>query len=174
MCIAERAVYSTRFITLYDDDVRFADGRTGRYHRLVSSGGRPGVVVMPRCRDRVALVRVYRYPVGEWEWGLPRGMALSEDPAMTAVAELAEELGGEPEVLIPLGVMTPDTEILAGKVHLFAARYPEEITGTCDPGEVDDTRWETIPDLLEQIGAGDITDGFTLATVCRALCTGLL
>jgi len=171
---AERVVCSTRFLTLYDDDVLFSDGKPGRHHRLIQSGGRPGVAVLPYCRGRIALVRVWRYPIAAWEWGIPRGSAHSDSAAMSAAGELTEELGEEPETLQPLGIVYPDSGLLAGAVHLFAARYAEPVSVPLDTREVAAVRWEPVRDLLAAIAAGEITDGFTLAVTCQALVRGLI
>jgi len=172
--IAERAVYANRFVTVYDDDVRFSDGRDGRYVRVVQSGGKPGVVTLPLAAGSAALVRVYRYAPGRHEWGLPRGMAHGGNPEATARQELTEELGAPPAQLSALGTMTPDSGILASVVHLYAATYPAPVSAPRDTVEVTAVRWVPVPELLAAIASGDVTDGFTLAAVCRALCCGIL
>jgi 8-oxo-dGTP pyrophosphatase MutT (NUDIX family) len=172
--LAERVVYTNRFVTVYDDDVRFADGRAGTYIRVVQSGGLPGVVMLPLADGRIGLVRVYRYPVGAWEWGLPRGLAHGGDPEATARTELAEELGAPPRQLTSLGRVHPDSGTLASVVHMFAAGYAVQASAPQDTGEVAAVRWVPVPELLAAIAAGDITDGFTLAAVCAAMCRKLL
>jgi 8-oxo-dGTP pyrophosphatase MutT (NUDIX family) len=173
-CVTERVVYSSRFATVYDDDVRFADGRAGTYISVVQSGGLPGVVVVPVADDRIGLVHVYRYPVSAWEWGLPRGLAHGGDPARTAREELLEELGEQPAALASLGLMTPDSGILASYVHMFCASYPAAVSSPRDAGEVAGVRWVPVPELVADIAAGRVIDGFTLAAVCAAMCRGLL
>jgi ADP-ribose pyrophosphatase YjhB (NUDIX family) len=172
--LEERAVYKNRFVTVYDDDVRFSDGAPGRYVRVVQSGGKPGVVMLPVASGHVGLVRVYRYATGAWEWGLPRGLAHGDDPAATASTELLEELGARPQSLESLGVMTPDSGILASVVHLFTAQYPVAVDATQDTAEVAAVRWVPVPEFLAEIAAGEIADGFTLAATCRAICRRLL
>lgn len=167
-------VYANRFITLYDDDVRFADGSAGTYGRLVSSGGLPGVAVLPLAAGAAGLVRVYRYPPAAWEWGIPRGNAHGTDPALTASEELLEELGARPDTLTELGRVNPNSGILAGADWLFAAGYGGQPAAPRDTREVAAVAWVPVPELLAGIAAGDITDGYTLAAVCAALCRGLL
>jgi 8-oxo-dGTP pyrophosphatase MutT (NUDIX family) len=174
VCLRENAAYSNRFVTVFDDDVRFGDGHDGTYVRVVQSGGLPGVVVFPLAGGLAGLVRVYRYPAGCWEWGFPRGLAHGGDPRATASGELLEELGARPRDLEPLGRMHPDSGILASVVHMFAARYDTTVSAPRDTGEVTAVTWIPVAGLAARIAAGDITDGFTLAAVCAATCRGLL
>jgi 8-oxo-dGTP pyrophosphatase MutT (NUDIX family) len=172
--IRENAVYKNRFATVYDDDVAFGDGSAGRYWRLAVGGGDPGVAVLPVCDGKIALVHVFRYAVGAWEWAIPRGYAHGGDAAVTAAAELAEELGSPPGRLEPLGEMTPDSGHLTVTVRLFMAYYADPVSSPRDTSEVAGVRWVPVPDLLAAIAAGDIIDGFTLAAVCAAMCRKVL
>jgi ADP-ribose pyrophosphatase len=130
--------------------------------------------VLALCEDRVALVRTYRYPVGTWEWGIPRGFAHGDDAAETARRELTEEIGAEPDELMPLGLVTPNSGLLSSVVHLFAARYGTPVSTPTDTGEVADVRWVSRDELDHAISGGDLTDAFTLAAVLRARYRGLL
>lgn len=168
--LAEHAVYRNRFVAIYDDDVRFRDGSTGTYVRVVQSGGLPSAAMLPLAAGRIGLVRVYRYPVGAWEWGIPRGLAHGGDPEATAREELLEELGARPERLESLGRVNPDSGILAGTLHMFAAIYPAPVSAPRDTLEVSDVRWVPVPDLLAMIADGGISDGYTLAAMCAAIC----
>jgi 8-oxo-dGTP pyrophosphatase MutT (NUDIX family) len=168
--LAERAVYENRFATVYDDDVQFSDGHTGRYLRIVQSGGKPGVVMLPIAGNHIGIVRVYRYPTGTWEWGLPRGLAHGGDPEHTAREELLEELGARPPELISLGRMTPDSGILAAAVHLFAAIYDHMPAAARDTTEVAAIRWVPLSELQAAVRSGEITDGFTFAALGAAAC----
>jgi len=174
ICLKQKLAYRNRFIRVFDDEVRFADAREGTCVRIVQSGDLPGVVIMPLAGNLVGLVRVYRYPAGAWEWGFPRGLAHGDDPRVTASAELLEELGRRPSHLAELGRMTPDSGILSSVVWMFAAGY-EEAPGTpLDTGEVSAITWIPVPELLARISRGAITDGFTLAAACSALCRGII
>jgi 8-oxo-dGTP pyrophosphatase MutT (NUDIX family) len=172
--LAERAVYKNRYITVYDDEVRFSDGRTGTYIRIAAAGDLPGVAVLPIAVGHVGLVHVYRYPVESWEWGLPRGYGHSSNPEESAQDELMEELGERPQQLTFLGQETPDSGALASVIYLFAAQYDHQVSAPRDTVEVAGVHWVPVPELLAGIAAGDITDGFTLSAVCLALCKGVL
>lgn len=178
----ECLVYENRFASVYDDDVAHPDGREGRYLRIVEAGGRPGAAALAVCGNRVALVRVYRYPTGEWEWAIPRGFAHGDDPLATARAELVEELGAEPVDLVELGRVYPNSGLLAGWVQLVLARYDTEVVSPLDTAEIAAVRWVDLATLQAEITDGRveggvrrrIEDGFTLAALGAATVRGLI
>lgn len=172
--VAEREMYRNRFITVYDDDVTIGGTKRGRYLRIVESGGRPGVAVLAECDGAFAVVRTYRYALGCWEWGIPRGYAHGDDPLVSATAELEEELGGPPLDIVPLGVVAPNSGMLTARVHLYYARYDQPIAAPIDVEEVADVRWLDLTSLLAEIADQRIIEGFTMAAVAAALARGLL
>lgn len=182
--VAARRVFENNFVTVFDDDVRFTDGRIGHYLRIVEAQGRPGVAMIATHQDathqdathqdRVALVRTFRYTLQRFEWGIPRGFGQHADPALSARAELIEELGAAPDRMQLLATMTPNSGLLATSVSVFAARYPSMPTTPGDTAEVSAVRWPTWNELLGEISDGRIVDGFTLAAVGIAYGKGLV
>lgn len=172
--IAEREVYRNQFVTIFDDEVTLGDSTPGHHVRIVSGDGRPGVAVLAMSGDEVALVRTYRYPLGRWDWGIPRGFGHSPDPVVSAQAELVEELGAEPDELFPLAKITPDSGLLASTVELFLARYAAPIAAPTDTQEIAEVRWVGLADLFSLIAAGSLTDGYTVSAVGAAVARGLI
>jgi 8-oxo-dGTP pyrophosphatase MutT (NUDIX family) len=172
--VREREVFGNRFVTVYDDDVVMPGDRSGRYLRIVEAGGRPGVAMLARSADQYALVRTYRYPISAWEWAIPRGFAHGDDPRQSALAELREEIGGKPAEITELGIVSSNSGLLAGRVHLFYARYEEAICDPTDKDEVTAVRWVDLPTLLAKIASGSLIDSFTLSAVTLAVARGVL
>lgn len=172
--VREREVYRNQFIALYDDDVVMPDNSSGRYLRVVQSDGRPGVAMLAHYAGLFALVKVYRYATGEWEWGIPRGFAHGDDPLESARLELCQELGGPPVDIIPMGEATPNTGLLADRVKFFYARYGEPIADPIDVVEVAEVRWVDFQTLLDEIAAGKVIEGFTMSAITLALARGML
>lgn len=159
---------------MHDDPVRFADGRTGTYLRVVQADGAPGAAVLPLHHGRVGLVKVYRYPLDSWEWGIPRGFAHGPSPETTAAEEALEELGARPDRIEQIGAVTPDSGLLTSVVHLFAATYTREATSPLDRQEVREVRWVSVGRLLRDAAGQRIRDGFTLSALCCAMSRGLV
>lgn len=67
-----RLVYQNPFANVFDDDVTFPDGTSGRYLRVQPTGDGPGVVLLPLHHDRIGLVRTFRYAVGGWQGAAAR------------------------------------------------------------------------------------------------------
>jgi 8-oxo-dGTP pyrophosphatase MutT (NUDIX family) len=165
-------VFGNKYITVFDDPVVMPGGREGTYLRIVESNGRPGVAMLPLAGNLVGIVRTFRYPTGAWEWAIPRGFAHSDDPTASARNELTEELGGEPDDLVELGVTEPNSGLLTSRVHVFLAVYNEPTVAPVDTEEVQELRWLPVSEFLQSIVHGKITDGFTLAAVSLALLKG--
>lgn len=101
-------------------------------------------------------------------------MGHGPDPVLSAAAELGEELGAQPDALVPLGIITPDSGLLAAEVHVFLGRYRSPVSAPSDVIEVHGVRWIPLPDLVRQIAVGQVRDAFTLSAVALALAQGQL
>ena len=138
------------------------------------AGASRGAAALAMCGERIALVQVYRYPLKEWEWGVPRGFGHGDDAMASARAELVEELGAEPDELVDLGQVTPNSGLLTGWVQMVLARYEVEIAAPVDVDEIGAVRWVDLATLRAEIVEGGIRDGFTLATLAAAAVRGLV
>ena len=164
----ERLVHANEYIRVYDDDVAFEGGAAGRYVRIEPAGDGPGAVVLAVHEGRIALVRTYRYPLGAWQWALPRGFAHGSDPLVTARAELGEETGVTEARLEVLGSVTPDSGVQSHRVAVVLARVDRLPDGGPPDAEVAEVRWVTVGDLEALIAGGEIEDGFTMAALTLA------
>lgn len=170
--VATDLVYANAYIEVFFDPVVFPNGAGGRYTRI-RVGQHDGVAVLPVRDGKIGLVRQYRYPIGAFCWEIPRGFADSDDTAMEAERELAEETGATGVAMVALGALHPDTGILDSTVRLFLAELPDEATFAA-VDEVDDAVWLPIGEVLAMIGDGTITDSFTVAAASRAHLRGLI
>lgn len=118
--LAERLVYENAFVRVWDDDVRFPNGETGRYFRTRWTAPW-GVAVAATDGEAVLLVETHRYGEPRAAWELPKGFgAHGSTPEADARRELLEETGLAAETLEPLG------GVGAGyREHLFLARVPD-------------------------------------------------
>ncbi|GAB6898374.1 NUDIX hydrolase [Kineosporia succinea] len=172
--VAQHEVYKNQYVTVYDDEVLFGGVVPGRYLRILERDNKPGAGVLARCGDRYALVLTYRYPTSAYEWGIPRGFAHGDDPAATARNELSEEIGGRPTSLVPLGLVNPNSGLLAAQVHLFLGEFDAEVATPEDEQEILKVRWVSLDELLTAVAEGEIDDAFTLSAIALASAKGLL
>lgn len=169
--LQEISVHENPWWTVYFDEVRFPSGRHGRHLRLRATSEKPGAVVLAVRRNRdaieVALVRSYRYAQQCMMWEAPRGFAEGSDPdtRTTAVRELAEEAGLQPERVLELGHLTTDSSIVEGEVAAFLVVTPDGTDGACDGDETDALRWISWEELQTSVRNAEIRVGFTLGAL---------
>ena len=88
--LSSRSVYQNRWLSLREDQVELPDGRTTIYG-VVTCGDCVGILPFVD-RDRVLLVRQYRYVAGRTTWEMPTGgMRSGESLEQAAQRELQEE-----------------------------------------------------------------------------------
>ena len=125
----------------------------------------PGaVVILPLLDDgRLCLIRNYRVAVDQTLLELPAGtLEPGEDPAETAVRELAEETGyraGHIEHLLTF-CMSPG--ILDEQMHLYLARQLQPGPMALEAGEDIQPMLCTWDESLEMVRRGEIRDAKTL------------
>jgi ADP-ribose pyrophosphatase len=167
-------MYQDDYYVLIRDAVRFRDGSTGAYIRLIPAAGHGGAAVLPLVDGKVVLIRHQRHATRASHWEIPRGFAtLGEPPEDTARRELAEELGVPNPELLDLGSVHPDTGASNVSTKLYLARL--SVLGRIETNEGIDRVREVTPDqLTAMVRAGEITDSFTLAAILQARLRGLL
>ncbi|HST84668.1 MAG TPA: NUDIX hydrolase [Kineosporiaceae bacterium] len=172
--LKEIEVYANPFVQIFDDEVVFPGGSQGRFIRIKAAMPGRGVVMLPLHAGRIGLVKTYRYPIGAWQWGLPRGFSHGSDETFSAQQELLEELGASKVDLRRIGSVTPDSGLLETTVAVFVADVAEDFASPIDTDEVAAVKWIPLSELWSLIASGEINDGFTLATIALAMSVGEL
>lgn len=175
ICLEKVLEYSSEanpWVKLYYDHVTFPNGEKGRYNRIVEGKEGKGVVVLPVASDgKAALIRIYRYPIGGWQWELPRGFSI---PTMTAQEnarrELHEETGITAKELVHLGSIFPNSGILTTNVDVFLAPDLDysSIPLISEQWAILEMRFFAVKELEEMIAHGLIQDAMTLAALTLA------
>jgi 8-oxo-dGTP pyrophosphatase MutT (NUDIX family) len=129
-----------------------------------------GVAILPIVGKRVGLVRIYRPAIRAFSWEIPHGFVdQGESDEQSASRELLEETGlvVAPGGLKSLGYITPDSGILAARVHLYlAAECAPSVQKVSELG-LRELRLFNIDDLKKMIGSSEIQDTFTLCALFR-------
>ena len=122
------------------------------------------VVILPLLDDgRVCFVWNYRVAVEETLFELPAGtLEVGEDPAETAVRELAEETGYRAGRIEPLLSFWMSPGILDERMYLFLAQDLQPGPMALEAGEAIEPMLCTFEEALEMARRGDIHDSKTL------------
>ena len=153
------------------DAVRFADQSLGVYNRHI---GEPGCVIMPKIGDHIVLIRIFRHAVRDWAWEFPGGrISPGEDPDVTALHELEEEIGACRPCLQALGTIHPYPAASSARIHLYAATIedlggPQTAEGIISINKVSPAR------LLEMVDNGEIMDASAIACILKARLRGII
>ena len=119
--IDSQTLYSGRVVTLRLDQVRSPEGKVHTFETIAHNDA---VTILPVDDDgQVWLVRQYRHPAGKYLLELPAGVAESgEDPAMSAMRELQEEIGMGARSLDKIGGFWLAPGYSTEYMHVFIAR----------------------------------------------------
>jgi ADP-ribose pyrophosphatase len=127
-----------------------------------------GVAVLPIVENRIGLVRIYRPALRDFSWEIPHGFAEEgESEFASAVRELAEETGLEFDAVKSMGCITPDSGILAARVHLYLAKG---VMGQGrQVGEIGLREFKLfdIEEFERMIARSEVQDSFTLSAWCK-------
>jgi hypothetical protein len=100
--IQERVVYENEWVIIRDDNVRFPSGARGTYY-YPQWKAPYGVAVIVLVGRHILLLRNYRYAEKAMSLEIPMGFGTKDStPEQDARREIFEEMGVEPEVLVPV------------------------------------------------------------------------
>ncbi|WP_164540443.1 NUDIX domain-containing protein [Streptomyces abyssomicinicus] len=164
--LATRQVYTSPYMRLREDDVRFPDGSPGVWSVLERSDF---ALVVPEVEPgRLAMVNLYRHPVGRRFWEFPQGSAATPGvpPQETAAGELREEAGLAADEWHHLGLLHEAYGYATGVCHVYLARSLTTVGRQPEPGE-GDVRFGLfdIEEIWRMQQAGDVTDAVTVAAL---------
>lgn len=165
--LSQKKEYEGIIVNVRQDKVRLPDGTVAN-REVVEHRGGVAIFAMDD-QQRVALVRQYRYPMGEITLELPAGkLEQGEDPQDSALRELVEETGLTPGTIVSMGCSYSSPGILSERIYLYFAKDLVQGEAKPDEGEFVETVWVPYRDLLDLVRQGEIKDGKTMAGILKA------
>lgn len=165
--LASELIYDGRVVRLFVDRVALPNGEEGvrEYVRHIGA-----VAVLPLTDEgEVLCVRQYRYAHGTVMTEIPAGKLDSkeEDHIEAALRELREETGATCKELTYLGLFRSTPAILDEKIDLYLARGLTFGDQDLDEDEFLRVIRVPLPQLVEDVMQGRITDGKTQVAILK-------
>ena len=158
--VSQETVYQGIIVNVRRDKAKLPDGRlTNR--EVVEHPGGVAIFAMDD-QDRVALVRQYRYPMGEIVLELPAGkIELGEDPRECGIRELQEECGCTADRFEKLAQLYPTPAYCTEVIHIYRASGLHESVQKLDDGEFLDVLRIPFAQAVQMVMNGEISDAKT-------------
>lgn len=129
-----------------------------------------GVAVLPMVKGSIGLIKIYRPALNAESWEIPHGFVEeNEIPFEAATRELVEETGlsVKPQNLISAGLVTPDSGILAARVHIFIAKDCDVVSEIKYELGIKDFYLFSQDEIKRMVLDSTIQDSFTLSALCK-------
>ena len=146
------------------------NGKLFAYSRIVNLKG--GIAILPVYDDGIILINQYRHPNRDWSWEIPRGFSEDIKPNLDdAIRELEEETGITPPPFNFhfLGVVMPDSGIIANKVDVYLAMVSDVSQLSTDKKDdnecIAEVKLFSSDQIKKMVKKGEIQDSFTLSAL---------
>lgn len=161
------SVYRDQFIAVRLDQVVRPDQRDGQ-HVVVEI--KPGVCVLAiDDQRRVHLTKEFHYAVGRDSLeAVSGGIEPGEDPDITAVRELQEEIGLVANEWNHIGTVDPFTTIMKSPTRIYVARDLTEVSTSPEGTELIEKVVMPMDDAVQAVVAGEITHAPTCVALLQA------
>jgi ADP-ribose pyrophosphatase len=167
MLIDKKDIFAGRVIQVSVDTVDLPNGVRLPLEIVRHPGGAAAVAIDDR--NRVCLLRQYRYAAGGYLYELPAGkLEPGEPPEVTVRRELLEEGAVTASHWEPLGVSVSSPGCFTEVVHLFLATGLTSAQGTPEADEVFQVEWWPLEIAVQKAISGELTDAKTVIGILRA------
>lgn len=160
-------IYDGRILHVQKDYVKLPNGHESS-RELIRHVGAVGIV--PLTDDgQVVVERQFRYPINQVMTEIPAGKldSLHEDRLSAAKRELKEETGLTADEWIELGLYYPACAYTDEKITLYLARGLHQGDQKLDDDEFLHIVKRPLGQLVDEVMAGEITDGKTQVGILK-------
>lgn len=165
--LSSETIFTGRVFTVTLDEARLENGRTARREVVHHNGG--AAVVALSAKAEVALVRQYRYAVGQELIEIPAGkIEPGENPRDCAYRELGEEAGLTAAHFDDFGVILPTCAYCTEHIYIYLATGLGETAQHLDADEFVSVLWLPLDEAVEMVMDGRIIDAKTVSGLLRA------
>lgn len=158
--LSSKLLHQRPYVRFYKDMVHVRD--VDKDYSYIDVDDSVGILAINE-KNEVALVGQWRYPIQEYHWEIPAGMAEpGESPLENAKRELLEEAGVTAKKWTLLGSYQMDASKMKQQNFLFLA---EDLTvGESAPMEDEkiELLWVPLQEALAFVKSGKIRDGLTV------------
>ncbi len=154
-------------VDIYEDTVKLPNGAIEKWD-FVSHRMGAACIVPVDAAGRVLLVRQYRPALDRYTWELPAGCRdeVDEPTDITAKREMEEETGYTSDDIIQLLSLKSTVAFCNELIDVYLARDIKKCgEQSLDPAEEISLKFFELDDILEEIYAGHIQDGKTVAGI---------
>jgi ADP-ribose pyrophosphatase len=154
--ISTEEIYKGKIFDVYTAKIRHGEAEYKR--EIVRHKG--SAVIVPVFADKtIALIRQYRYAVGEFLLEIPAGrLDDDETPEIAAARELEEEIGVKADRIEKLTEFYVSPGFLTEKMYVFLATGLREGEQNLEVDEILVIEKLTFPEAFEKIRSGEIQD----------------
>ena len=163
--VSSKQIHKNPWFELHRDAVIRPNGDKGEYY-YVKTNGNVVFIVAQDFRNRIAMIKQYRYLTGENNWELPAGNSDGQTDLVAARRELLEETGYKAMQWSKVGSFYSMHGISTEKAVVFSA---SELTQTGEHMQeeegITECKFFSSTALKRMIRDGTITDGETIAAL---------
>ncbi|MCH5265330.1 MAG: NUDIX hydrolase [Lachnospiraceae bacterium] len=163
--LGKKLEHQGRILDFYSYEMLVPNGNHTRWDVIEHKGA--AAVVPVDQEGKIILVRQYRGAIDDFLLEIPAGGrdSTEEDFAVCAARELEEEIGYRCENLCHLVDYHSAAAYTSEKIGIYYAENLIPATQHLDENEFVQIERYTLPELVELIARGEITDGKTIAAI---------